>query len=406
MEENNRQRNKIPKGNMCNEYRASLESLFKGKPGPQSVLTSINDDVLIKLIERAECLGDAAKVLEIWWQERREKLINRLHLDKAQESLWPADLIKITEEILIEQYAKLQAGEKNRDKNLKPHVKKWNQLESTTKATYLRDLDLITKRTGGNLNPLDVACLLVDVAQNYSRSRYYMQRAAIRKVTEGNKTILEILKLLPSYPELRRRIGAPYRPRTGPITHRRRTEKDMETLQRLLARLPEGHREIMLAIILSGARRSEIASLQIGLTAFKGDDVIKVTIENRKTGCRVKNRKQVRTLIVDPQSWAGRYWLDILNRIGPEPFVHTRQSALETTWRRARQKEGVHQDQAWCLHALRHNFSAELKRKLPATPSHRKTIAAAMGHGSYDQAKVYGRAGSAVGIDIGILAAW
>lgn len=397
---------KIEMNNIKHDPRKKIIESLKGKHGPLSVLYTISDDVLDNLIERADSIEDAGKVLEIWWKERREKLISRLQLDKAQESLWPAELIQVTREILIEQYAKQQTGEKNRDKNLKPHVKKWDQLESTTQTAYLRDLDLIKNHTGGNLSPLDMACLLVDVAQNYSRSRYYMQRAAIRKVTEGDKTILEVLKLLPSYPEIRRRIGAPYHPRTGPITHRRRTEKDIETLYRLLTHLPQGHREIMLAIILSGARRSEIASLQIHLTAFKGQEVIMVTIANRKMGCRQKNKAEARTLIVDPDSWAGRYWLDIYNRIGPEPFSHARQSALETTWRRARQKEGVHRDQAWCLHALRHNFCAELKRKLSTNPCHRKTIAAAMGHNDYAQAKVYGRAGSAVGIDIGILAAW
>ncbi len=389
--------------NTAEDFRNVLKEHLRGRKEPQAVLGTISDAVLRCVWARAGTVEAAAQEIESWWGERRQNLIARLRLDNVRE-LWPAEVVKTTRNILIEQYALHLCRGKDRD-NLKPHIKDWDRLEATTRTAYLRDIDLILQRTGGGLYPLDVACLLVDVAAKFSRSRYYTQRAAIRKVAGENKAVLEVLRLLPSYPEIRRRIGAPEKPRTGPATHIRREGKDMETLGRLLARLPEGHREIMMAIILSGARRSEVSSIYIKRAPFMGKEAVYVQIKNRKTGCRKKNKAEARTLVVDADSWAGRFWLDLMGRIGPEPFAHARQGALETAWRRARIREGVAGDQAWCMHAMRHNFCAELKARLAGDEGHRKTIAAAMGHNDYAQAKIYGRAGAAVGIDIGVIAA-
>lgn len=386
------------------DFRRSLMTHLRGLKGPQAVLGTISDAVLTRVWARAGTIEAAAQEIKSWWEERRQKLFARLRLDNVRE-LWPEDLIETTRNILIEHYALHLCGGKDRNRNLKPNIKDWDRLEPTTRTVYLRDIDLILQRTGGGLYPLEVACLLVDVAAKFSRSRYYTQRAAIRKVAGNNKAALEVLRLLPSYTELRSRIGAPDRPRTGPATLRRREGKDMETLGRLLARLPEGHREIMMAIILSGARRSEVSSICLKRAPYLNKEAVYVQIKNRKTGCRKKNKAEARTLVVDPDSMAGRFWLDLMGRIGPEPFAHARQGALETTWRRARTREGVAGDQAWCQHAMRHNFCAELKARLAGSEEHRKTIAAAMGHNDYAQAKIYGRAGAAAGIDIGVIAA-
>lgn len=243
-----------------------------------------------------------------------------------------------------------------------PAVKSTERLSSRSKDDYVRlEKQILRELREKKLSTgWDLVLYLVQSAQKFSLSTYKRRRAIVLRLLEKKSSGAgALVRALPHYTEICATLGRVPSRRSTAVTEARRTRQSEKTLQRLLSHLTPRHQDAILALRHTGARSSEAASLRLERTP----EGIRVSIASAKTGARRKNPGPVvRSWVVTEDSADGAALAGILARRGTHPAPFSAH-ALQSSWHRARVKEGLNRDSGWDLHSLRHQYAGELKKQ-------------------------------------------
>ena len=339
-------------------------------------------------------------------EAERQDILEQLHADQYSSGFWSEDLIKLAQDMIVNQYL---TREYEGDPRLPTLSKNWGELSAESRKVYERTLWQIYRELPVPYDPLDLVCFLLRTAKERSRSRYYTCRSCLKKISPEYTAYNRLICLMPPYGDLCRYIMRETEGRVTENTNKRRSPKNMKTLLDLLHSLQPKYRAQALGLIYCGCRKTELPSLRISITMYENREVYVISIRNSKTGCRrIADKETWRHLLIDLDSQGGFFWKTILGLLGPEPFRGIKPASLESAWRRARSKLNIAGDQGWCLHSLRHDFSAELKKRCAKRErsARNKTLESALGHVSSRQSSLYGDGSKPSRIDIGVIEAF
>ncbi len=371
--------------------KASWERWFREHIAPEAILETLITSFLQKNKEEPTLLGrnDISTYRQDLWKNEEEIEKTRLLLKQRQDK-----------EMLYEI----------------PLLKREDQLSPETKAIYEKTFHRFLKECASktlsveSLAPLDIALWLVSESKK-SQSVFYLSKTVLLREAKkaGRTDILNILVSFPGWREIRKYFNWT-RERTG-ITEERKTEKDMKTFEMLLSIVGEKDplfKDALRTLVFCGARLSELKKISLETT----ETLVKVTIPLAKRGCRKKTEApEYRELHYAKTSDAGSFFQNMEKERGNKPFNQMNRKKFEKAWLDARRKlfGEEYESQAWCPHALRHAFTAELKRWVREhakdQPEHiiREYISRGIGHATYTSARLYGNEDCAHGIDLGLV---
>jgi len=357
--------------------------------------------------EKDFTIRDGESLPHVQGKTFKEKVLNLLHIKDTLCSAFTPEQKEKARTIIVKTYRNSYLFPFRKTKEFPLREKDWEELSLSSRSVYVRTMQQLIKEMGRHIAPIDVVCRLLETAKQKSRSRYYTEKAVFKKICRNRPDFITVINLLPPYGKLLEELDVAKKTRAGEITNARRSEKDIDTLCRLIRGLPTKYHRPLLGMVLCGARKTELPSLKIATKIYQGRKYVTLSIKNSKIGCRAQFFKEddYRHLLIPINTGAGRFWLETAENLGNTPFVNIHPPALESAWRRSRKRAGVENDQAWCFHALRHAFCSSMKNRLKtlSKDKRRKLITDVMGHNRYEISSIYGNSRNANVIDPAIV---